>query len=132
MILQTHFNELVNNNTLLNRGPQNHIVAVKNINGNIKKIEDIQNKSIYWSYLIEDIYALTNANILINKIQAESGNNILRLQGSAGTRDALLEFQQNLEKNDIFAEVELPIQSLLSKTNIDFNMSLKLNSYEFK
>jgi hypothetical protein len=132
IILQSHFNQLVNINTSLNRGPENYVITVKDINAKIEDIEKIQNESIYWSYLIEKINNLVSEGIIISKIQASSENPTLALKGNANTRDSLLIFKENLERDGIFSNIELPIQSLLSKTNINFDINITLGSYEFK
>jgi hypothetical protein len=132
IILQLHFNKLVNENISLNRGPENYVITVKEINTQIENIEKIQNEAIYWSYLLEKINNLVNNGVSITKLQNIKEKNIFYLKGQADTRDSLLAFKKDLEKSLMFKNVELPIQSLLSKTNINFEISLSLVNYDFK
>jgi len=63
-------------------------------------------------------------NLIIN-------NNKILLTGSAKLRDQLLVLKNNLESSELFSNVEIPLENLLKKEGVDFNIKADINLSQF-
>jgi len=52
--------------------------------------------------------------------------NRLSLRGVAHTREDLLDFSQNLEKQDLFGNVDLPVSSLRNERDLNFSLIVEV------
>ncbi|MFH1671342.1 MAG: PilN domain-containing protein [Candidatus Portnoybacteria bacterium] len=70
--------------------------------------------------------------VLSNLSMSPNLNNSINfsLSGFAENRDLLLEFKNNLEKEDLFSEVSFPPSSFLKPVNISFSATFKINGLE--
>jgi Tfp pilus assembly protein PilN len=66
-------------------------------------------------------------NINIKNLDIDS--NKISITGWAKSRDELLLFKNNLENSELFNGVNIPLENLLQKDNVDFNIkaSIKLD-----
>ena len=54
------------------------------------------------------------------------------IQGKSATRESLLEFKRNIEKNPIFSKVEFPIPDLTKTKDVAFAIKVKLKKIKWK
>jgi hypothetical protein len=50
----------------------------------------------------------------------------ISLIGKAKTRDDFLKFQEKIKTENCFSDVEVPLSSLVSKENVEFQINLKV------
>ncbi len=97
----------------------------------IKKIDSAEN-NIKYSEIIPQIINDKNANIQITSLsfirsdKNATSTNPLVLQGIAKSRDSLLKFKSELEKNSLISSVELPVSDLARSKDIDFSIKISL------
>ncbi len=127
IILQINFNKVVEETSLVNRNNQNYNNQVQEINAKLKAIEKIQKGFIPWSYFIENISAFTPAGITYSLVKFDQQNESLKIRGLAKTRHDLLDLKANLEKSEAYQEIDFPIKNILTKENIIFDISAKIN-----
>ena len=81
--------------------------------------------------VIEKISSYRTTGINISNISYARGagerESKLILAGSASSRDGLLEFTKEMENDELFSEVVLPVSSLAQKIDIDFSVEVKGN-----
>ncbi|MCD4761593.1 hypothetical protein K8R32_01400 [bacterium] len=133
LILQNHFVETVSRTTLLTKTTENYSKNVREINNQINFISNIQDNFINWSYLIDFIAKNTPDGINFKQIKFNKDKNSLFLQGKAANRDNLLALKKILEsKPEFFSNISFPIKNILEKNNINFEINVSVNSYEFE
>lgn len=122
LILQNSFNKIVEETSLITKNSQGYNNEVKQINQKIKDISEIQQSFIYSSKLIETIASNTPDGVTLSSLKLDAASNKVYLVGKSNNRDNLLKFKQNLENIEILSEIKFPINNLIEKTNINFNI----------
>lgn len=132
IFLQIHFINTVEETTLITRSTQNYSKKVYDINIKLNEVENIQENSINWSYLIAFIANNLASDIKLNRLQlAKDGKNLV-LSGFSSSRQSLLDLKNALESSSYFTEVNFPISNLLEKKDITFEISANINAYDFE
>lgn len=98
---------------------------LQNINKKLFLIEQIQQDSVDWLNVFDYINEATPNNITIKSIRND--NHIVTIMGVATTRDQLILFRNNLNKADCFTEINVPLNDIVLKRNIDFQINFKIN-----
>jgi hypothetical protein len=109
----------------------NHSMIIKDLNGKIDAISDIQNEFISFSSLLNEMAKLTNEGIKMQNFSIGKDGNF-SFAGTALSRNDLLLFKNNLENSDYFEKIDFPISNLTQQENVSFNLIAKIKSYEFK
>lgn len=97
---------------------------VQDINSQIGEIEKIQKGQINWFKFFEKINGQFSNRIEIKKIGTI--NYAILLSGTANNRDDLIQFKENLEKENCFSEINLPLSNLVEKQNVEFQIYFKI------
>jgi len=77
---------------------------------------------------LEKISEIAPAGINLTNLSYQTAQNKVVLNGQAKTREQFLNFKENLEKSQVFLEVESPLSNLINKENIDFNFNFKIST----
>ncbi|OGF27886.1 hypothetical protein A2303_05960 [Candidatus Falkowbacteria bacterium RIFOXYB2_FULL_47_14] len=130
-VLQLRFIEVMNETAITAKNRENYDEKIKNIKSKISFIDKIQKDTVLWSYLIEYIADNSGNGIKYAKLSINKDKEELNLSGRAENRDDLIKLKETLENAGYFSSVNLPLKNLLEKTNINFDISLKIKNYEF-
>ncbi len=85
----------------------------------------IQNGHLQWSTVLNHLSQVIPSGIVINNFSNK--NYDIYLTGQAKTRDKLLEFKGNLEKDACFGKINVPLSDLVVKENVDFQMDFNVS-----
>lgn len=127
IILQSKFNEVVSQTTLVTKTNQGYNNNVREINNKLNFIEKIQNEFIPWSSLIKNLADITPADISLSYLKLDALGQTIKIRGNAKLRGSLLNFKERLEATGYFKEIDFPIRNILERENIDFEINAKLN-----
>lgn len=101
---------------------------IKDLNSKLKLVEDAEkNKFQISEKVIQAILLKKSSDIKITQISYEDNGTQgkkISLLGVAPSREALLQFQQALEDDPAFNNVDLPISNFVKDSDIQFNLSL--------
>jgi Tfp pilus assembly protein PilN len=127
MALQNNFNKVVTESTLTTKYANIFNKDVKKFNEYLSAVDKIQQDYIPWSKFLVNLTKLIPENINIKNLDIDS--NKISITGWAKSRDELLLFKNNLENSELFNGVNIPLENLLQKDNVDFNIkaSIKLD-----
>ncbi|PIY97288.1 MAG: hypothetical protein COY66_00115 [Candidatus Kerfeldbacteria bacterium CG_4_10_14_0_8_um_filter_42_10] len=100
--------------------------SVKDFNKLLIDISKVQSEYINWSQEVNKISSLVPSGIRLSSFVMQKDSSDFKFAGKAATREALLNFKTNLENSDFFTEIQSPISNLLTKENINFELSGKL------
>lgn len=126
IVLQNEFNKIVEQTTLVTKNSQSYNVKVREINSKIDNAGIIQDNYMTWSYLFEEITKLTPEDVTISFIKTDKTKQNIKIRGIADSRDGLLLFKNELEDSLIFTDIQFPIQNILKKNNINFEIDAKI------
>ena len=101
-------------------------MELEKVNAQIKEIDKIRNSQLYWSELFSKLNDNVMPVITIKGI-ANKGYLILIL-GHTKSRDDLILFKENLEKEQCFSDVNLPLSNLAAKTDVEFQIDFKIKA----
>ncbi|MFH1522274.1 MAG: hypothetical protein ABIE43_00465 [Patescibacteria group bacterium] len=132
IIMQNNFNEIVEQTTLITKSSQARNTRVKEVIAKIDYIDKVQNDFIAWSFLFEDIAENVNDDVSFNFIEVNKERNEAIFKGIAKTRDGLLNLKKGLESSKVFINIDFPIQNILEKENINFEIKAGLDLSEYK
>lgn len=127
IILQSKFNEIVSQTTLVTKTNQGYKNQVREINSKLNFISKIQAEFIPWSNLIKNLAAMTPGDINLYYLKLDSLEPTIKIKGRARLRSSLLNFKEKMETAGYFKEIDFPIKNILEKENIDFEINAKLN-----
>jgi Tfp pilus assembly protein PilN len=94
------------------------------INEAISRTEKIQKEHLYWSQVFLKLNTLIPKPVAINSLFTK--NYKILIVGTSKDRDSLLEFKANLEKEECFSSISLPLSDLITKDNVDFQMDFNV------
>lgn len=97
---------------------------IKDVNAKISEIEKIQSGQLKWSKFFQKFNGHVDKGIEIESLATK--NYTITLAGKSQSRDKLISFKENLEKEECFTDVSLPLSNLVAKENIDFQMDFKI------
>ena len=123
--LQNHFNEIVAQSTLTTQYATSFNQGVQKFNKKLSTVEKIQQDYVAWTDFFIIISQLVPPDVTISSIDSNLQKTLIF--GVAKDRNALLQFQQNLKNSNIFKNVETPLENLLKRTDIDFNIKADIN-----
>jgi len=126
IVMQNSFNQAVNQSLLVTKeyGQLNQQVRITN--EKIILFDKIQKEFISWSPKLTALTELTPKNIEIISININNATQMVKINGFAKNRDALLIYKQRLESSGFLEEINLPIESLLKAEDLDFILEAKL------
>ncbi len=130
LTLQNHFNKIVEQTTLTTKYANTLSQDVKSFNAELNAVANIQSEYISWSKFFVDFSHLIPPGIIFDSINIKE-NRIL-LTGLAIERDHLLKLQENLKQSTLFSNIDIPIDNLLRRADIDFSIKADLNLEEIK
>lgn len=97
---------------------------LKNMNVGIAEIAKVQKDQLYWSEFFLKFDAKVPESVEIGGIATK--NYSIFISGKADARDDLIFFKENLEKEECFESVNLPLSNLVAKADIDFQMDFSI------
>ena len=132
--IDEHFANIVSQSTLITKYAKIFNYEIKDFNHKVIAAEEIQNKAIPWVQFINILSIQIPNDVTITYLEIKDGKVIMN--GNAKSRNDLLQLKNNLENFKILSNINIPIESLLKKENIDFNLkaeydTVKLKNYEY-
>lgn len=126
LIIQNRFNATIEQSAFLTTeyGELNNQIFA--VNKKIDFLDKLQNDFVIWSPNLEKLFNSTPIGIELSSININYTSKDIKISGYAQTRDALLQFKENLKNSDVLKSVDLALKDLLKSTNIQFTINAKL------
>lgn len=118
--LQNHFSQIVEETTLTTQYANTFGTEVREFNKIIVAVDNVQEDYVDWVSFLEKTSKLVSGNVFL-KTMTISENKIV-IKGFASTREDLLKLKENFENAEIFNNVEMPLEDLLKRNNIEFDI----------
>jgi Tfp pilus assembly protein PilN len=104
---------------------QKYDEELKVINSRVGEIEKIKSGQFHWANFFNKLNGTVPENVAI--VNLSTKNYSVSLSGKANTRDDLIAFKENLDKEECVSNVDLPLSALVSKDNIAFQIDFRVN-----
>lgn len=124
LILQNEYVNAVMQTSIIARNSRGFDNKISGINHQINTASSIQDNYKIWSPLIKDIAEITPADITLSLLSIGADGKAVQLKGTAKYRESLLEFKQKLENSGNYEDINLPLQNILQKENINFDITV--------
>ena len=131
-ILESSFYEFSNPGSLLRTSGREYNEKIKNINNKLKTINKIQEDFIPSSLLIKELTDRIPDGVSLSYIKADINNKSLKIMGRAQKREDFLKLRDNLSSSEVFKEVDSPLQNIMQRENIDFEIMIELDTPKLK
>ena len=118
--LQNYFNNIVSQSTFTTKYANTFVKGIKNFNAQLSAVDSIQKEHIPWTKFLVRFSALVPKNVAIQNLSVN--NQKVLIKGLAVSRDQLIELENNLKKDPLFTNVIIPLENLLKRENIDFEV----------
>lgn len=96
----------------------------KQVNESSAKLLKLQAGHLHWEEIFNKLNAAVPNEIAITNFSTKDFK--VFLVGEARNRDILLTFKDKLEKDDCFADINVPISNLVVKDDIDFQIDFSI------
>jgi len=126
-VLLDNFNEINRRTNLTRMNGENFNLKAQEINNKLSTVSKIQNEFVSYSQLIKTLTEEIPPGITLNYFKVDSGKQLLKIRGHASNRDILLKLKEDLSKLPVLTDVILPLSDILEKTNINFEINIKLD-----
>ncbi len=130
MIIQENFNKVVEYSTMTTKYANIFNKDVKEFNLYINNLEKIQEKNINWTQFIIKLLGLIPKEINLYSLDIQTEK--ILMTGFAENRESLKKFQDNLNNSGLFSNVEIPLNDLIKKENINFSIKAEINTNQLK
>ena len=127
LIMQNDFNRIVNETSLITRNSQSYNLRVREINSKVSSVDQIQKDFLVWSKTFSFLSDITDEDISFSNIKVSKDGASIKTGGVAKTREALLKLKEKLESSDYFNRIDFPLENILEKKDITFEINAGLN-----
>lgn len=110
-------------------GSANIRATIRDINDRVQLLSAGLRTERTWSPLLAALAGLVPADVQLTQLSFEQ-NGAVRLMGVAKNRDAFLQFKQRLESSPNVKDVRSPITNILTKENVQFELTASLAAAE--
>ncbi len=131
IIIKKNLDNIIEQTSLVTGNSRNYMNKVKKINSQINSVMSIQKDHAPWPDLIKILAEKTPAGVKLSYIKINKENSSIKLGGKADLRDNLLALKQNLENSKIFSNLDFPLENILEKKDVYFEINAKINLNEF-
>ncbi|MFA6106962.1 MAG: hypothetical protein WC745_04835 [Patescibacteria group bacterium] len=123
LLILNKFEDVVAQTTLITKNAQSYNSRVREINSSLDFVTQAQENFIRLSCFLGSVKNLSGPDISLDQIIFNREKTSVIIRGKSKTRDQLLDFKQKLEKSGWFSVVDLPLKNLLTREEIDFEMT---------
>lgn len=130
IILQNHFNTVVEETTLITRYANTFNKDIVAFNRQVDALEKVQSEHINWTLYLTRLGSIVPTDVTLNHVEVK-GNKVL-INGFAKDRNSLLTFKNQLSETPIFSNVNLPLEYQLKREDIEFSIKADVDIKSLK
>lgn len=120
--LQRHFVKIVGETTLVTRENRSIESAVRELNEKIIEADKVESYARPWAEFIVQLNGLVPPGIRIRSLQL-SATGPSTIEGVSSSRESLIELRNRLSLNPKLKNVDLPVNTLFTRENIEFKIT---------
>ena len=121
----------VDGTTFVNKSLKESALGV-DLEERLQAISRIDGEFVFWSDFLADIAENTNDRIAFTSLELDKDKRVIKIKGKAEHRNALLDFKQKMESSKRFSRIIFPVENILKKENVSFNIKAELDPEEYQ
>ena len=114
----------VDDSVSMNKKSKNFGDDITKIENDLKDTTIVQKEHINYLNILEDIILNIDNDISISQIRIDGVKNEIIITGYTNNRNSLIVLKNKFEESDTYSNIDLPLDNLLEKTNINFNIKM--------
>lgn len=122
-----NFYDVVSNTSFLIQTQIESPIEVREVNRKVREASAIQESSFPWLRSLAVISRNLPRGIYVESLDIDKEEEKVNISGIALTRESLVYLRDNLRNSDSFSELDLPLENILKKENIYFELEVKMN-----
>jgi len=123
-VLQNFFVDTVDQSSLLVKNVQVYNEEIQLLSLKLDQADKIQKEHINWQPFIHELTSQIPENVILNSLTINEDK--LIISGVAKQRNDLLNLDNNLKKLDSLSNINIPLDNLLKKEQVDFILKADL------
>lgn len=105
---------------------------INEFNSYLTRLQEIQKNNINRTEILDLITEQQTTEIKLVSIIFAEDNKKISLKGTAPTREAFMQFKDQLEKTKSFSDFNSPLSNIINATNINFSLSFLIKPEAFQ
>lgn len=132
ILLVNTFNDTIAQTTLVTKeyGGMNSLIRRTNLK--LATLNSIEKEFTRWSDIMVSFSKLVPENVSLTALSADGNAREMIVRGTAVSREDLLKFMKALEDSGSFENIESPISNLLTKSDLLFELKMKISETAIK
>jgi len=113
--------KIENQKQILASGENSELKArLKKFNIHLNNLTILGQNQAFWSDVMVEFAKIMPKEIAIDTMSVDRTSGKIRITGYSKTRDAVLDFRENLLDSDYFRDVNFPLSNLVEPTDVNF------------
>ncbi len=129
-VLQNFYRVVDNTNFLIQTQVEDP-VDVREVNLKINEVERIKKKSFDWLELFGAVSEILPEDIYVESLRVDKEEGLASLTGLALSRESLVSLRDELERSEYFYSPDMPLDSILKREDINFDIKVRINTEKF-
>lgn len=100
---------------------------IRNLNQQLTTADQMLSQKINWSQILSQLNAVNADGINLINLSLDKNLKLIIITGLADGRQNLLDYQRGLEQVRFIKNLQLPVENLLKKTNLDFQITAQID-----
>lgn len=127
-----NFYEVVNNTSFLMQTNIENPIEIREVNLKIKEASRIRDNSFAWLETLDIISQNLPRNVYVESLKIDKEEERMTLKGVALTRQSLVYLRENLENSENFSDLKFPLENILKKEDIHFEVEAGVKTDKIK
>lgn len=124
--LTNTFNATIEQSTFVTKEYGGMNSLIRRVNTKLTTLNSIEKEFTPWSEIMVSASVLVPKNVSLVTFSADKSSREVIIRGVAVSREDLLSFMKALTDSGLFENIESPISNLLSKTDLAFDLKMKI------
>jgi hypothetical protein len=131
-VLNDNLKTINKQSLLIDKNTQSYNQRAREINDKIKTVDQIVSSDCDCNAVIGRLVSLLPGGVKLSYLKIDRETGKAKLSGLAEKRDDLLSLKDNIDSSGFLGEIKLPVNSILEKENIRFNIESELDLSKIK
>lgn len=123
---------IVKQQTLASTGTAQLKSEIVSLNSQVANIKTLSVNHYYWSKALADLGNILPADAQVDLLTLNRASGQIDIQGTAGTRESVLQFWSELHKSQYFKDINFPLSNLDQAVNAPFTFKFFVNTETIK
>jgi hypothetical protein len=126
-LLSVTYKEFSGKEAVAGSDGKKYVEKAKEINDKLRIASKVQTDFVKTSRILKELSSRIPEGISLSYIKIDLSNKSIKIAGLAKERETLLSLKEKIMESQVFNEVDSPLQNILQKEDVEFEMNIKLD-----